>query len=58
MGQGYKCKPSRENHLSCVQPCRVTVVEQEHVDESNEQAGSIFRGGNIIGNPLVEDEEN
>ena len=35
----------------------VVVVEQEHVDEGDEEAGGISGGLGVVGQPLVEDEQ-
>lgn len=49
----------REGHLSPVEGlvCGVTVVEETHVDEVDEQAGGILGAVGVIGGPLVEDEQ-
>lgn len=46
-------------YLSSVQRlvARIVVVEETHVDEGDEEAGSVFRSGCIIGGPLIEDQQ-
>ena len=46
-------------HLSCIEGCAigVTVIEETHVDELDQKAGSIFGGVGVIGCPLVENQQ-
>lgn len=46
-------------YLICVQRSisGVVVVKHEHVDEVNEDTGSLMRGVNVIGTPLEDDHE-
>lgn len=46
-------------HLSHVERfiCWVVIVEETHVDEVDEQAGSVFGGLGIVGCPLVEHQK-
>ena len=34
----------------------VVIVEQEHVDEGDEKTGSISGGVSVVGQPLIEDQ--
>lgn len=53
--EGGECR----EHLSHVERliCGVVIVEETHVDEVDEQAGSVFGGLGIVGGPLVEDQQ-
>lgn len=46
-------------HLSHVERliCGVVIVEETHVDEVDEQTGSVFGGFGIVGCPLVEHQQ-
>lgn len=35
----------------------VVVVEEEHVDEGDEEAGCVSGGLGVVGHPLVEDQQ-
>lgn len=50
---------SEGEHLSHVERliCGVVIVKETHVDEVDEQAGSVFGGLGIVGRPLVEDQQ-
>lgn len=49
----------RNDHLSSVEGLvsGVAIVEQEHVDEGDEKTGSISGGVSVVGQPLIEDQD-
>lgn len=56
---GRQEEGERGEHLSHVERliCGVAIVEETHVDEVDEQAGSVSGGLGVVGRPLVEDQQ-